>query len=100
MLHEIVDPCTVPQLPEPLVTLAVGVDARPLVGIALAVKTTRFATSGPLLVMSKVKATWVPAATDGWGDGLVVGTVTVSLLLNPISLTNAAVERVGPGYVP
>src|ERR1039458_5646576 len=63
ILQEIVDPnpcCTLPQLPEPLVTLAVGVDARPVVGNPRALKTTRLAGSVPLgleLVMSKVNAT-------------------------------------------
>src|ERR1700720_1650892 len=57
ILQEIVDPCTVPQLPEPLVTFAVGVEASPLVGKPVALNTTRFATSVELLVMSKVNAT-------------------------------------------
>ena len=51
------DVCTVPQLPEPLVTLAVGVDASPVVGKPTAVKVTLEAVSGPVLVMLKVNAT-------------------------------------------
>src|ERR1700692_2263508 len=94
ILQEMICPSTAPQLPDPLVTLAVGVDARPLVGIPVALNTTRFATSGPLLVMVKVNATCVPAATDGCGDGLVLGTVTFNpftpLLLNVNSVTNAS----------
>src|SRR5438132_12813317 len=65
----IVAPCAASQLPEPLVTLAVGVEARPVVG-TVALKITRLAVSGPVFVMSKVKATCVPAAT-GFGVGLV-----------------------------
>ena len=48
--------CAAVQLPEPLVTLAVGVEARPVVG-TVAVKITRLAVSGPMFVMSKVNAT-------------------------------------------
>src|SRR5260370_14340916 len=53
----IVDPCTAPQLPVPLATLAVGVGASPAVGTLVAVKTTWDAVSGPMLPMSKVNAT-------------------------------------------
>jgi hypothetical protein len=53
----IVDPCSGPQLPEPLVTLAVGADASPVVGNPTAVKVTLEALSGPVLVILKVNAT-------------------------------------------
>ena len=89
ILHEMVEPCTVPQLPEPLVTLAVGVDASPLVGKPVALNTTRFATSGPLFVMLKVNATCVPAAT-GFGDGLVEGATIARVLTGVILVTKAS----------
>src|ERR1700737_1425819 len=79
----IVDCCAGPQLPEPLLTLAVGVDANPVVGNFTAVKSTCDALSGPVLVILKVNATCVPAAT-GLGDGLVVDGASVSVLLAPI----------------
>src|SRR5271170_6397765 len=59
MLHEIVDPVTAPQVPVPVVIFAVADDASPLIGKFRALKTTRFAGSGPWLVISKVNATWV-----------------------------------------
>src|SRR5450631_2907703 len=83
MEQVIVDPCTAPQLPVPTVTLAVGVDASPVVGKFTAVNVTWDALSGPVLVMLKVNATCVPAAT-GFGDGLVLDGATVSMLLAPI----------------
>ena len=56
ILQMIVAPCAAVQLPEPLVTLAVGVEARPVVG-TVALKIRRLAVSGPVFVMSKVNAT-------------------------------------------
>ena len=41
--------------------------------------------------MSKVNATWVPAAT-GLGAGLVLGFESTSVLAAPISVTNASCE--------
>ena len=67
-MQVIVDPWTALQLPKPLLTWAVGADAKPLVGNPCTVKTTWLAGSVPLgleLVMSKVNWTWFPAAIAG-----------------------------------
>src|SRR5208283_1695540 len=65
------------QLPEPLLTSAVGSDARSVAG-TLAVKTRKLAGSVPSLVMSKVNATCCPAAT-GLGDGKLGDDTTIAL---------------------
>src|ERR1700687_2374451 len=88
------------QLPEPPLTiLAEGVDANPVLGHPKAKKVTRLALSVPMLVISNVKATCIPALT-GFGNGLtgLVDTVTVTSLLAPSWLTKASVaELVGHG---
>src|ERR1035438_2902066 len=96
MLHVMVDPCNEPQLPVPLLTVACGADVTSgESGKPVAWNTTRFALSGPLFVMLKVKTVCVPAGT-GLGAGLVNGTVSVSPLLAPILLTKASCPPGGP----
>src|SRR5258706_10127615 len=71
ILQRIVAPCAAVQLPEPLVTLAVAVEASPVVG-TVALKTRRLAVSGPVFDTSKVNENGVSAAT-GVGDESVGG---------------------------
>src|SRR5271154_6173453 len=59
IVQEMVEPCSLPQVPVPLVIEAVGVVARQEVGNPVAVKNTRFAGSVPLgleLVMSNTNS--------------------------------------------
>src|SRR5260370_41909850 len=85
ILQMMVAPCAAVQLPEPLVTFAGAVDARPVVG-TVALKMRRLAVWGPGVRMSEVNAPCVPAAT-GVGDGLALDAGRVSPLLAPILLT-------------
>src|ERR1700687_961966 len=56
--HVIVDPCTTPQFPVPVDTLAVGAGASPVIPAGKpAVKITCDALSGPVFPMLKVNAT-------------------------------------------
>ena len=87
IVHVMVLATTVPQEPEPLVTLAAWV-VTPAAG-TFAIKITFVAGSGAVFAMSKVNATGVPADT-GLGEGLLLAAVSFKTLLEPSFATNAS----------